>query len=162
MFIRVKKRQGKKSVNYYAYLVNNKWTRYLPKQKVSLYLGPYFKLEKISNIISDLNKVKKENLFHFILKNELLNHEFKDEGNWLFTHEKGFKVNLKTKSVFNKNKKICLGVNQGYLCNYTLKKLISFKLKTKEDSKNLIKIMIEVGFNPDKDLFIEIFNKILP
>ena len=160
-FIRLKKRDK----NYYAYLVENKWSRYAPKQKVKLYLGKYIKLnsEKVPENIAkiDLNKDK---IFYSLLKNELLSYRFKQKNKDLFIHENGVTVNLKKHNVLKDNKEVCLGLNEGYLCSHTLKELINFKSKSKnkkEEGTKLIKTLLNAGISLNKETFLEIFNKII-
>jgi DNA-directed RNA polymerase len=161
-FIRLKKRVTKTKENYYAYLVNNKWHKNLPKQKVALYLGRYHKLDpKQIKIVLPKHK----NILVSLLKKELLLHNFKQNNSNLFIHSEGFIVDLKKNKVINKltNNPICLGINQGFLCAYTLKNLLKFKLKSKnkkESGKILIRLLLESGIKPDKEQYLEVFNKL--
>ncbi len=160
-FIRLKKRTTKTKENFYAYLVHNTWKKNLPKQKVSLYLGRYYKLEsKQTNIILPKHK----NILISLLKKELLSHNFKEQKN-LFIHPNDIIVNLNKREVLNKSNKnsVCIGLNQGFLCSYTLKKLLNFKhnLKNKkESSKILIRLLLDAGIKPDKEQYLEVFNKL--
>ena len=158
-FIRLKKRVSKSKENYYAYLVNNKWTNYSPKQKVQAYLGKYIKLESENKISI---KLSKKDLFYDLIKQELISHNFVQKNQNLFIHSQGFLVDVKKRKVINSDKTpICLGINQGYLCNYTLNKLFSFKYKNnKNKDKILLRILLDIGITPNKNLFSEIFNKI--
>jgi len=159
-FIRLKKRNQ----NYYAYLVENKWSRYTPKQKVKLYLGKYTKLnsKKIHKEVKiDL---KKDKIFYNLLKNELLNHNFKQKTKNLFIHENGFIINLNKNKITKDQKEVCLGLNEGYLCSYTLKELFNFKQKNKnkkEQGAKLIKLILDAGISLNKETFLEVFNKII-
>ncbi|MBS3171056.1 hypothetical protein J4449_00420 [Candidatus Woesearchaeota archaeon] len=160
-FIRLKKRVTKSKENFYAYIVSNKWHNNLPKQKISLYLGRYHKLD--SKIIK-IKLSKQENILVYLLKKELLLHNFKQK-NHSFIHPKGFVIDLKKNKVLNKQTQnpVCLGLNQGFLCSYTLKNLLKFKPKLnnkKQAAKSLIRILLEAGIKPDKDLFLETFTKL--
>ncbi len=161
-FIRLKKRGNE---NFYAYLVDNSWVKYAPKQKVRLYLGKYIKLDRIKfETIVDPFKTLKKDLFYYLLKQELLNHGFeeKNKDNFIYSN---FIINLKQRKVIDKNtnKKVCLGINDGYLCNYTINSLFSFKPKNKDkrEGAKLIKLLLDAGISPKKDIFIGIFNKII-
>lgn len=158
-FIRLKKRVSKSNENYYAYLVNNNWNNYSPKQKVQAYLGKYIKLEPKNKVSIKLDK---KNLFFDLIKQELISHNFVQKNKNLFIHSRGFVINIKKKQVLNKeNIPICLGINQGYLCNYTLNKLFSFKYQNnKKNDKLLLRRLLDIGITPSKELFAEIFNKI--
>jgi len=162
-FIRLKKRVN----NYYAYLVINKWGKNSSKQKVKSYLGRYYKLK---SDINNQNKhlplyIKKELIFIYLLKNELKSNGFKQKNKYVFINPKGYLIDIKTNDVINKytKKQICIGLNEGYLCNYTLKNLSKFTIKKdkKETGKNLIKLLLDLGINPDKDLFLAIFNTLI-
>lgn len=168
-FIRLKKRSYKTTQNYYAYLVDNKWSKYFPRQKVKSYLGRYYRLVRNetnqTNIVINKSKSKEE-IIYLLLKTELLNHNFNQIGSFLFMNSDGIYVNLKTYKVLNKqtNKKVCLGLNEGYLCNYTLKKLLTFKLSSKNKKKegyNLIKRILNAGLKIDPITFLEVFNKFI-
>ncbi|MEK6936498.1 MAG: hypothetical protein AABW58_00330 [Nanoarchaeota archaeon] len=159
-FIRLKKRVTKTKENYYAYLVSNKWYKNLPKQKVSQYLGRYHKLmPKQTNI--ELPKHK--NILISLIKKELLHHNFKEKSSNFFFHPEGFLINLKTYKVLNSQKNpVCLGLNQGYFCTYTLKNLSKFK-KTKnkkQASKTIIRLLLEIGITPNKDQFEEVLKNL--
>ena len=164
-FIRLKKRVTKSKESHYAYLVNNKWHKNLPKQKVALYLGRYHKLDsKQINIALPKHK----NILVSLLKKELLLHNFNQKNSSSFIHPEGFIVDLKKNKVLNKHTKnqVCLGLNQGFLCSYTLKNLLKFKpklnskKKTKQTSKSLIRVLLEAGIRPDKDQFLKAFSKL--
>lgn len=161
-FIRLKKRVTKTKENYYAYLVSNKWHKNLPKQKVSQYLGRYHKLEpKQTNIALSKHK----NILLSLLKKELLLHNFKQKKNNLFMHQEGFIVDLKKNKIINKHTKnhVCLGLNQGFLCSYTLKNLLKFKPRLKdkkETSKAIIRVLLEIGIKPDQKQFELVFAKL--
>lgn len=164
MFIRLKKRVRKSGEVYYAYLVSNNWVNYSPKQEVKSYLGRFHKLDSSSSSILILPKtIKKSQIFNFLLRKSLLDHKFKQKGNSHFYHPNGFLVNLIRNEVLDKKtlKPVCLGINQGYMCNYSLKKLFNFFINSKNKKKKgeeLIKVLLDVGINPHKELFLEIFN----
>lgn len=161
-FIRLKKRVTKTKENFYAYLVSNKWEKNLPKQKVSLYLGRYYKLEPIQ---TNAKLTGKENILIYLLKKELLLHSFKQKNKNLFIHQDGFIINFKKNKILNKHSgnPVCLGLNQGFLCSYTLKNLLNVnpKIKNKkETSKLVIRLLLEIGIKPDQKQFEEVFKKL--
>ncbi len=168
-FIRLKKRSYKTTQNYYAYLVDNKWSRYFPRQKVKSYLGRYYKLPRTVNNPINISVIKlknKKEIIYFLLKNELLYHGFIQKNKHLFIYSDEFFVDLKNYKVINKQtqKKVCLGLNEGYLCNYSLKKLLNFEIKSKNKKKEgyeLIKCLLGVGLKIDSNTFLELFNKII-
>ena len=159
-FIRLKKRVTKTKENYYAYLVSNTWHNNLPRQKVSSYLGRYHKLAPKHIKIKPF---KENNFLLYLLKKELQMHDFKQKNKDLFIHPSGFIVNLKKKKVLDKNSdnNVCLGINQGFICNYTLNNLLKFKPKNKQQApKLMIKLLLEIGIKPDKSVFLEALNKL--
>jgi hypothetical protein len=84
VFIRLKKRAKKSGDSYYyAYLVNNRWVNFSPKQEIKLYLGRFHKLDtKFPEVISLPRNIKKDRLFAFLLKKSLSNHGFKQKNNF--------------------------------------------------------------------------------
>jgi len=174
MFIRIKKI---KNIEY-AYLVENKWRKRRKnkvKQKTLKYLGKVYKLETTKNLT--LNEYIKTNLEEY-LKNPpikiikdlitigLLNHNFKKLNNNSYEND-NIHIDLNEKKVINKNtkKKICLEMNNNFLCSYTLKKLLNFKPK-----QNLTKLQIgkqlansfeSAGVKIPKEIFVIIAQKIL-
>ena len=168
VFIRLKKRSYKSGENFYAYLVGNKWENNTSKQEIKRYIGRYIKLDSNKNSeikINEVKTIKKKDILLYLLKKQLLSYDFKEKVKHLFIHKAGFSVNLKNNKVLNKktNKKICLGLNNGFLCSHTLKKLSEFK--TPKDKKKtgikLIKLFLDLGINTNKELFLEIFNKFI-
>lgn len=159
-FIRLKKRVRKEKTVYYAYLVSNKWSKFLPKQKVKAYLGRYYKLDSKSTQKPEFKKINLLNL----LKKELISYNFKQKRKSLFIHAEGYKVDLNKKEVLNNQTNKCvLGINQGFLCNYTLNKLLSFKPKSKnkkEEGSKLIKVILDSGIEANKEIFLNLFNKL--
>ena len=59
------------------------------------------------------------------------------------------------------SKKVAIKINEGYLCNYTLSRLINFKIKEDEEvGLVLAKVFVDAGINIPKDLFVKVFEKI--
>jgi len=152
-FIRTKKIKSYE----YAYLVENVWRKRPKKgsrQKVKAFLGRVYKPE----LKNDLNFVKEEvyvrdNSFKQIVKDlvefELLKHDVKD-----------FFVDFDKNLVLRNNRKVALQINEGFLCNYTLKNLINFKLEEEEAGYSLAKAFVEAGIKVPQELFIKIFEKL--
>ncbi|MBU2639436.1 MAG: hypothetical protein KKG75_01875 [Nanoarchaeota archaeon] len=156
MYIRIKTHKNQR----YAYLVQTK--RYkrspYPKQKTIAYLGRvitpkktqniHFK-EHINNNLKDYLKDKKtKDIFLDLINLELKNHTLK--------------INLE--DISEDSKPIVYEINEGFLCNYTIKKLLNFKLPIQTPEKDapidLAKTILEAGIKISPNLFIQIFKKL--
>jgi len=71
-----------------------------------------------------------------------------------FFNADNFKINYKGKDV-------AIKINEGYMCNHTLSKLINFKINEDEEvGYSLAKVFVDAGINVPKELFVKIFEKI--
>ncbi len=175
MFIRIKKIKNQE----YAYLVSNVWKKRkkASRQKVSRYLGKIYKIHKTKDIsleeflkISDMrNYIEKTNFEKIIkdlIKFELCKLDFQKytKNIWLLNN---FKVNLKNKTVEDTKtkKRICLEINNNFLCNYTLSKLLNFSPKKNltdiQIGKELANAFESAGVLVNKEVFVSIAKKIL-
>jgi hypothetical protein len=161
-YIRIKKINNKK----YAYLVETINTKSGPRQKVKQYLGSVQVLEKKKEFfaINKTFKDKKDILSNLAIA-ELESKGFKEKNNNyiyknLIFSPKNFTLTKKTKS--NTEKDMVININQGYICTFTLQRLLNFK-KSKDfnkDAYNLAKHFLEAGLNISKELFIDFYQKI--
>ena len=175
MFIRIKKIKGKN----YAYLVKNCWykrKKYKVKQKTVKYLGKVIKTEKAKNetILENLNtdlqdylkKQKPKRIILNLIKLELLKHNFSETKKNIFELN-NIKVSLKEKRVLDKETKklICLEINNNFLCDYTLRRLINFKPKQNltdlQIGKQLATSFESTGILIPKEIFVKLAQKIL-
>jgi len=167
MFIRTKKIKNKE----YAYLVKNIWKKRKKssRQKIHSYIGRVYKLEKSKNNELSKEKLEKSNSKKMtlnLIKTELLNHSFSETKNNIFENNE-FKVNLNRKEVTNTRtkKQICLEMNNNFLCNYTLKKLVNFSPKqglTKlQVGRELANNFEAIGIKVPKEIFVIIAKKVL-
>jgi hypothetical protein len=181
-FIRVKeigKKQGKKYK--YAYLVSNKWRKRLKegkkgsRQKVGKYLGKVLNFESVSEIDffastgksfeEYINNTKKE-IVEDLIQHELRSLGFQKNGH-LLKNENLFFDSRKIR-FYNKRgleEKAVIEMNEGFLCNETIIKLINFKKdKFEEDERaigvELAKAFLEAGLRVPKELFVIYFDKI--
>ncbi len=113
-FIRLK-RVGKER---YAYLVDNVWTPKGPRQRVKRYLGKYVELPEMNRAPMPTGVQPTAGI---IIGCELRGQGFTER---LSHPELGIKVNLKTCTVKQDNKNIVLGINGGFLCAFTIRKLV--------------------------------------
>jgi len=163
MFIRIKKIKN----NKYAYLVKNRWNKKTKKikQKTIAYLGKIYEPKQedknfknfldFYNIKNTDSYSKKE--FKEIVK-DLINFEIKTS-----ELKNKVKINYEKQELKINGKDAVLKINEGYLCSYTIKKLLSFKKLTEEDEKNLglrlANLIVEAGLSMPKELFVKICEK---
>ncbi len=169
MYIRVKNRKNKSGhESSYAYLVVAKHRKKHPKQKVKLYLGRVFKLEKRENNEEELKIDFKKNLkaiFSDFVRITIIECGFKEIEENKLKKEKII-VDLNNLIVYNEEtgKKICLKINEGFICDLTLKKLVLFKPPEaieREIGKSLAKMLLEAGIAIKSDSFVALFQKVM-
>jgi len=155
-FLRSKKVNGQK----YCYLVENKHTVNGSRQKVKKYLGKVVRLEKKSGEFRfNLDGSDKREIIGLLVKWELGRHGFKlDAG--VYDNEgvvfdpKNFKTNCGRKAV-------TLGINEGFLCDFTLRRLLRFKNSGdfQKDAVKLAKYFVEAGIEVPQEVFVEYYKK---
>ena len=160
-FIRRKKFNEKE----YAYLVETIKTDSGPRQKVKQYLGKVHKLEKneISNTTETITStISSSNNIDFLNKmiiRELKQNGLKEKNNEfqnksiVFSSEK-LSLNKKTN-----NKPAVANINEGYLCDFTLKRISMFN-KTEDltkDAQTLAKYFLEAGLQISKEEFVNYY-----
>jgi len=154
MFIRVKKIKGKP----YSYLVENEWTPWGSRQKVTKYLGKTITLQRLTETTKELPKGKKEAINEAIAQ-ELINHGFIKEGNMLRQEE--ITINLDEKTVKTKEKNIVIEMNEGYMCEHTIKQLHEFE-KTdnhEQNAKKIATLVLEAGLKLTDEQFLHFFEQ---
>ena len=168
-FIRTKKIKGAE----YAYIVENKWRKRRKnkvKQIMSKYLGRVYRFDRISVIdffefykIEDINKYldskSKYDILYDLIKLELANHGFEEKDNILV--KEGCYFDLKENRVGgSRSKKIAIAMNEGFLTNYAIKKILRFEaFDEEEDGYLLAKLFVEAGINIPKEIFVGFFRK---
>jgi len=184
-YIWVKKigKEGKK--HRYAYLVENRWKKRVGKgskkgarQKVKGYLGKVHDFSRIGERefmshfeVGDVKGHFDEHGVNGVVKDlvrlELLNHGFIENGD--FYANGNLAVYIADKEFFIKNlneekdRKLVLGMNEGFLCKETFDKIINFKANgdPKEVGLALGNALLEVGLKVPTELFVEMFNRIV-
>ena len=174
VFIRIKKIYG----NKYAYKVHNEWTKYGPRQKNLGYLGRVCEPKKVNdksfeeflhnvNFYEYLHKTDHKQIINDLMEWELLNHGFEQPSNEFYQYDDVF-VGLEMRKVTGitktqTEKKACIKMNQGFLCDNTMRDLFHFKLTDSEDLNiyNLANAFVGAGINVPKDVFVKIYEKIL-
>ncbi len=171
MYIRTKKLKKED----YAYLVNSKWnkTKRTSKQQFSGYLGRIYKPEKQFNI--KLNSIKRidsnesyiantqlQEILKDVIIIDLLNHNLRQ--NKYIYEGQDYYVDLVKLKVYNKKFNPCvIKMNNGFLCDYTLKNLFNTlpsSTNEVEFGKKLARAFIEAGIEINQELFVLIFDKI--
>lgn len=162
MFLRVKKVKGRE----YSYLVENTWKKGSARQRVRKYVGIVFRFESAEKDfvefykICDIEKFFKRKDAPAILRDavqwELAKAGFV-ERNTCF--EKDDIAVYKNMTFRNGRKKAVLALNQGYLCDFTLKNILKFKRSgdIKSDSIELARRFVDAGLDVPKEVFIAFF-----
>ena len=166
MYIRTKTRKNASGRVYtYAYLAHIKQRKSHPRQKIIKYLGRVYKAERIGTKAPQITPSDTlTEMVMTLIKTELENHGFK-ETNPKTLRKDDIEVNLNQATVINsrKNKRACLQLNQGILCDNTLKNLMAYQ-PPKEDMKRIgkhfAKTVVEAGIQASQPIIIEIFKKI--
>jgi hypothetical protein len=154
MFVRVKKIKGRP----YAYLVENEWTPWGSRQRVTKYLGKTHFLERLSKEATELPEGLSPAIME-ALAQELKNNGFTKLNSRMIKDE--IIVDLQEKTIRQKNKKVVLGMNEGYLCDHTLHQLLGFKPLEKPDdsAKKLANFVLEAGLKLNDAQFVHIFEQ---
>ncbi len=177
MYIRLKRRKNKSGKTYtYAYLVKIRgYKTRSPKQKVLDYLGRVFDQTTINSpkqcqtMPNNAKHNTKQTFKQCILT--LLNSEYNrfltkiGESKYETTKEEKAIIDLKELRVYTKNtnKPACILINDGFICDLTLKNIINFKppeALEKEIGHVLAKNLIFAGINPKEEEFLNLFKMI--
>lgn len=172
MMIRVKKRRNNSGEELsYAYLVENKWTSKGSRQRVKEYLGKVCFFDKKDMMFNgNIKDISYKEAAKELVKWELSKHGFKEkEGifalNDIFASigdaKDDNKINV-YKKIKNNEMSCVLAFNEGFLCDFTIKRLLEFNEKgsEKEVGLKLAKCFVEAGIDVPKDVFIECFEKV--
>ena len=159
-FVRIKKIKGKE----YAYIVENEWKRKSSRQKVRGYLGRVYRFE-LKNLIDFLQFVKTENAERYVNENDA-SKIIKDLIEWEFykfdVDRQRFSVDLTNKIIQIHNKNTVLLINEGFMCNLTLKNLLEFESKNNEENNGyrLARSFVEAGIKVPQDIFVGLCQKL--
>ena len=159
-FVRIKKIKGKE----YAYIVENKWKSKSSRQKVKGYLGRVYRFE-LKNLIDFLQFVKTENAEKYVNENDA-SKIIKDLIEWEFfkfnVDRQKFSVDLTNKIIQIHNKNTVLLINEGFMCNLTLKNLLEFESKNNEEDNGyrLARSFVEAGIRVPQEIFVGLCQKL--
>lgn len=160
MFFRIKKIKGKE----YVYVVENEWSRKGSRQKVKGYLGRAYRFD-LRNQADFLKYFKIENAQNYVENND--NKKIVDDLiEWeLFKFgisRQEFLIDLSNAKIQKKKKDVALLINDGFMCNFTLKNLLSFRPEGDEevDGYRFAKAFVEAGIKVPQEIFVGLFGKI--
>ena len=159
-FFRTKKIKGKE----YAYIVENEWKKNGSRQKVRGYAGRVYKFN-VKNDIDFPEFVKIENAEKYVAENSFRK-IITDLIEWeLFRHEidkNNFAIDLNSMKVMQKGRNAVLMINEGFMCNLTLKNIFEFRPEGDEsnDGYRLARAFVESGIKIPQDVFISLFGKL--
>ncbi len=162
-FFRIKKINGKD----YAYAVKNEWKMTKgSRQKVKNYLGRVFRFE-LKKDTPFLQFIKLQNIESYIDENDK-NKIFSELVEWeLFKFgisKQNFSIDLKNIAIRKNNKGIVFFINDGFMCDLTLKNLFEFKFKSEGDEDRdaylLAKSFVDAGIKVPNEVFVKIFEKL--
>ena len=161
VFIRVKNRVYNGKSSDYAYLVENKWGKYGPRQKVKKYLGKIYKLDAVKDFDFGIVDGSYKKLLTSLFETELKKHGFGLENN-IFVEDNCFADLNNFKVYDDKNKEIVLQVNAGFICGYSLKELFNLKHNEGEEfKKELAKKLVLSGLNIKPGVFVELYKRLV-
>ncbi len=165
MFIRTKKI---KQIEY-GYKVKNSWTSKGSRQKSTKYLGKVIVINKDKSSSTNSNQAMIKDLefktaVKEIIKFELLNNGFKENDGKIELAEKDLTVDLEKTKITHSKRPALIKLNDGYLCDETLKKLLDYvpgKEKHEEQiGFELAELFVNAGIKLEHEIFVEVFEKL--
>lgn len=159
-FFRIKKIKGKE----YAYIVENVWKRKSSIQKVKAYLGRVYRFGLMNNV--DLTQFLKTTSVEDYINNNSKNKIINDLIEWeFFKHDiskQEFSLDLNNMKIQKYKKNIAISINEGFMCNVTLKNLLEFKPEGDEetDGYRFARAFVEAGVKIPQEVFIGLFGKL--
>lgn len=159
-FFRIKKIKGKE----YAYIVQNEWGEKGSRQKVRGYAGRVYRFDLLNNVDFP-GFLKIEGIQDYIAAKdmgEVIANLIEWEAFKFGINKDEFIIDLSGKKIQKNKKDIALAINDGFMCNLTLKNLLEFKPEGDEqsDGYRLARAFVEAGIKIPKEIFIGLFNKI--
>lgn len=123
------------------------------------YLGKTHILSRLSEGLVDMPTGLQPAIVEAIAQ-ELQNHGFSKKGNTLV--KENIVVNLDEKTVREKNKKVVLEMNEGYLCDHTFEQLLTFEPPEKPDdrAKKLATLVLAAGLKLSNEQFVHLFEQV--
>lgn len=151
MFIRIKKIKGIP----YGYKIRNVWTKKGPRQKKTKYLGRVIIPEKKEKSIEVAEKDNYRDFVKELVKRELELYGFKN------FRLKCVSVDLSKNEVRNKGRRCVIKMNEGYLCDETLRKLLNYNPSEgkheEEIGYELAELFVNAGIKTEHEIFVKVF-----
>lgn len=161
-FIRIKQRTDKKGrSSAYAYLVENKWlkSKRQPKQRVKEYLGRVcrprkeplgFSEFKGIHDVAEYSQMPYQDMIRDLIQWELHQHGVSD-----------VQLNLERLEVRKNDRRVAVAMNDGFLCDHTLRGLLSVATRREEETPGylLAKALVDAGLDVPKELFVKLYEK---
>ena len=156
MFVRTKKIKGKP----YAYLVENHWTKNGARQKVLGYLGGIEVCSRISQLQFNAKHLTFSQIVEGLVLCELKSHGFMESGKRWRRGEIEWNPSLHT--LRRNGVKVCLKINEGYLAEMTIQRLLGFTSKGKPENValKLADSFVLAGIGIPKDVFVEAYQRL--
>ena len=160
VFFRIKKIKGKE----YAYIVENEWKPRGSRQKVKGYIGKVYHFDLLHD--ADFLEYSKIGNAQDYIENNDKNRIISDLIEWeLFkfgASEEEFLIDLSDMKIKKNKKNVALLINDGFMCNYTLKNLLDFKPQGEEevDGYHLARAFVDAGIKVPKEIFVGLFGKL--
>lgn len=160
MFFRIKKIKGKE----YAYIVENEWHKKGSRQKVKGYIGRVYRFNLLNNV-GFLEYFKIQDIQNYIEnndKNKIINDLIEWELFRFGINKQEFSIDLNSIKIQYKKRNVALLINDGFMCNLTLKNLLDFKAEGDEslDGYRLARAFVEAGIKVPQELFVGLFGKL--
>lgn len=152
MFVRTKRVKGKE----YAYLVKSQWRGGKPRQKIIGYLGAVIRLEKRQDATFQgiFSASHPKAIVKGLMRRELIRHGF--EGQNCLLKLGGVEASCDSLKISRKGKPVVLRINEGFMCEATLKRLLRELGKPPEGLGGLPSAILEAGIGIDKGEFQEL------
>ena len=184
-FIRVKKRIKGEKIYYFAYEVENKWykRKKATRQRIKRYLGRVFKLRPIEPLHRDfmkylgvdetgfieyLERVRIGEMMLDLVEYTLINNGFVQgvgrQKNRLILGDFIYDILRHKLYSFKTARPVVLEINEGYMCDLSIRQMLRFNPNRFEDNrvlgKEFAKIILAAGILIKPEIFVELFDKL--
>ena len=154
-FVRIKKINNAP----YAYLVESVSTKKGPRQKVKGYLGRVYEFKRQHDVVASTRAKTARDLLVNLAAAQLESIGFKEKGKKYYHKNIVFSPNSLSITKETNKKQSIIKLNDGYLCGFTLKRILSFR-KTKDvtrDAHTLAKYFLTAGIPLSEDQFVNYY-----
>ncbi|MFH0874791.1 MAG: hypothetical protein V1859_02550 [archaeon] len=122
------------------------------KHKILHSAGQLFEPKHIKEVyfsVFDVMSLDKDAILKFVIRQNLIAYGFTEVGMDCFENGNAY-ANLQKLEVRNKSskKRIAVKINEGFLCNHTLKTLFSFDLTSRDELPELARLVRNIGLLP--------------